>query len=95
MTRKTILSQVAALSEDALGKLAQNPTTARFVQSAMELRERVDDLTRRVRGLEALEQRIEVLEQRVDALGGAAPPTVRTDVPAPASTAATTTKSSP
>jgi polyhydroxyalkanoate synthesis regulator phasin len=93
MTRKNVLSQVAALSEDALGKLAQNPTAARFVQSAMELKERVDDLTRRVRGLEALEQRLEALEQRVDALQGGAPAGLP-ETPGPAATAATTTKSS-
>jgi polyhydroxyalkanoate synthesis regulator phasin len=31
----------------------------------MQLRDRVDDLTRRVRGLEGMEKRIDELEQRV------------------------------
>ncbi len=95
MTRKNVLSQVASLSEDALGKLAQNPTAARILQSAMELKDRVDDLARRVRGLEALEQRIEELEKRVDALqGGGAPAEPLPDTAGPATTPATTTKSS-
>jgi hypothetical protein len=66
MPRNKVLEQVASLGEGALGKLAQNPTTNRAIQSAMQLRERVDDLSKRVRGLEALEQRIERLEKRLD-----------------------------
>jgi hypothetical protein len=91
MARRSILSQMASFGEDALGRLAQNPTTSRMMQSAVELKERVDDLARRVRGLEELEQRVEALEQRLDGLegGGDTEPE-----PAPAETAATTTKSS-
>jgi hypothetical protein len=78
-----------------LGKLAQNPTASRFLQSAMELRDRVDDLQRRVRGLEELEQRIEALEQRVDSLeGGGARVGPSPEAPGPGTTPATTTKSS-
>ena len=89
MARRSIISQMASLGEDALGRLAQNPTTSRMMQSAVELKERVDDLARRVRGLEELEQRVEGLEQRLDRLDGGG----EVD-PAPAETAATTTKSS-
>ena len=89
MARRSLLSQMASLGEDALGRLAQNPTTSRMMQSAVELKERVDDLTRRVRGLEQLEQRVERLEQRLGRLEGSG------DVaPAPLETTATTTKSS-
>ncbi len=34
----------------------------------MQLKDRVDDLTKRVRGLEGMERRIVELEQRVEAL---------------------------
>jgi hypothetical protein len=67
MTRNPI-SQLATLGEEVLGKASQNPTAARVIGSAIQLKDRVDDLSKRVRGLEALEQRIAALEQRVDEL---------------------------
>ena len=62
---KTPLDRLANLGEEVLGKAAQNPSLSRVVQTAMQLRDRVDDLTKRVRGLEAMEKRIDQLEQRV------------------------------
>jgi hypothetical protein len=59
------LSQLAAIGEDVLGKAAQNPTAARIVTPVLQLKERTDDLARRVRGLEAMERRIEQLEKRL------------------------------
>jgi hypothetical protein len=59
------LSQLASIGEEVIGKAAQNPATSRLVNSAMQLKDRVDDLTRRVRGLEAMERRIEQLEKRI------------------------------
>ena len=47
------LTQLASLGEDVLGKASQNPTAAKLVQSAAGFRDRLDDLTKRVRGLEA------------------------------------------
>ena len=62
---KTPLDRLANLGEEVLGKAAQNPSLSRVLQTAMQLRDRVDDLTKRVRGLEAMEKRIDELEQRV------------------------------
>ena len=92
MARRSLFSQMASLGEDALGRLAQNPTTNRMVQSAVELKDRVDELARQVRGLERLEQRLARVEERVDALEqpGATP----TEPPTGTATAATTTKAS-
>jgi BMFP domain-containing protein YqiC len=64
MTRNP-LNQLATLGEEVLEKASQNPRTARLVQGANQARNRVDDLTKRVRGLEALEKRIVELEARV------------------------------
>ena len=72
MTRNP-LSQLSSLGEEVLGKAQQNPTTARFVQSAMQLKDGVDDLTKRVRGLEAMEKRIAQLEKRLAKLEKPAP----------------------
>jgi len=67
MTRNPI-SQLASIGEEVLGKASQNPTAARVIGGAMQLKDRVDDLSKRVRGLEAMEQRIAALEERVDEL---------------------------
>lgn len=69
MTRNPI-AQLASLGEEVLDKASQNPTTARVVNAAVQLKERVDDLAKRVRGLEALEQRLAQLEGRVEQLEG-------------------------
>ena len=68
---KNPLSQLASLGEEVLGKASQNPTASRVLQSAMQMKERVDDLSKRVRGLEAMEKRIAELEQRVKKVEGA------------------------
>jgi hypothetical protein len=59
------LSQLASFGEDVLDRAAQNPTTAKLVTPVLQLKERTDDLARRVRGLEAMERRIEQLEKRL------------------------------
>jgi polyhydroxyalkanoate synthesis regulator phasin len=68
---KNPLDRLADLGEEVLGKAAQNPNVARVMQSAMQLKDRVDDLTKRVRGLEAMEKRIDTLEKRVAKLEAA------------------------
>jgi hypothetical protein len=73
MTRNPI-AQLASLGEEVLDKASQNPTTARVVNAAVQLKERVDDLAKRVRGLEALEQRLAQLEERVGQLEGTSTP---------------------
>jgi len=62
MARKNVLSQFASIGEEALGKIAQNPSASKLMQGAME---KVDDLSRRVRGLEGMETRIAGIEKRL------------------------------
>jgi BMFP domain-containing protein YqiC len=59
------LSQLASIGEEVLDKAAQNPTAARVIQGATQVRDRVDDLGKRVRGLEQMEQRLAELEARL------------------------------
>ena len=68
---KNPLDRLASLGEEVLDKASQSPTAARVIQSAMQLKDRVDDLSKRVRGLEAMEKRIAELEQRVKKVEGA------------------------
>jgi hypothetical protein len=65
---KSPLSQLASISEGMIGKAANHPTASRLLQTGQVLIDRTDDLTKRVRGLEAMERRIVELEERVDKL---------------------------
>ena len=80
MTRNP-LDRLAALGEEVLGKASQNPAAARVLQSAMQVKDHVDDLSKRVRGLEAMEKRLAQLEKRLAKIEYAAkqkpPPTTR------------------
>ena len=69
---KNPLSQLASLGEEVLGKASQNPTASRVLQGAMQMKERVDDLSKRVRGLEAMEKQLAEIEKRLAKLEGAA-----------------------
>ncbi len=68
MVRKDLLTRLADAGEDALDRLAEAPGTDRIVGAVTSLRERVDELQRRVRGVDALEERVTELERRVDEL---------------------------
>jgi chaperonin cofactor prefoldin len=54
-----------------IGKASQNPNLARVVGAATQLKDRVDDLSKRVRGLESMEKRIAELDDRLKKLEGA------------------------
>jgi len=68
---KTTFDRLTSLGEEVIGKASKNPTAARVLQGAMQMKDRVDDLTRRVRGLEAMEKRLGHLEKRLAKLEGA------------------------
>jgi hypothetical protein len=88
MARSDLLGRLADLSEDAFQKLAEAPGADRLLGTLNSMKDRVDELQKRVRGLEELEKRLAALERKVDKLGkpGPAPPS--------AAKPATTTKSS-
>ena len=64
-TSPSPLDRLASLGEEVLGKAAHNPAAARVLQGAMQLKERVDELAKRVRGLEAMEKRLADVEARL------------------------------
>jgi BMFP domain-containing protein YqiC len=71
MATKSTIDRLTSLGEEVIGKASQNPSLARVVGAATQLRDRVDDLSKRVRGLEAMEKKIGELEQRIKKLEGA------------------------
>ena len=53
--KQDILSRLADKGEGALTRVAGSQTTARVVESVTGLRERMDDVQKKVRGLDELE----------------------------------------
>jgi len=71
-SRNDLLSRLADAGEDAISRLTDAPGMDRVTAFANSTRDRIDELTKRVRGIEALEERVQRLEKRVDELSGAA-----------------------
>jgi uncharacterized protein involved in exopolysaccharide biosynthesis len=69
--RNDLLGRLADLSEEAIQRLSEVPGADRALNAVNALRERTDELQKRVRGLEGLEQRIADLEKKVEKLSKA------------------------
>jgi uncharacterized protein involved in exopolysaccharide biosynthesis len=69
MARTDLLGRLADLSEDAIQRLSDAPGAERVLGALNTMRDRLDELQKRVRGLEALEARLTALERKVDRLG--------------------------
>ncbi len=74
MARTDILGRLADLSEDAIQRLSDAPGAERVLGALNTMRDRLDELQKRVRGLEELEQRLTALERKVDKLGKSGAP---------------------
>jgi uncharacterized protein YoxC len=66
--QKDMITRLAETGEEALQRIAELPGGTRVVDAANALRERVDDLSKRVRSLDPLEKRVAELERRLDEL---------------------------
>lgn len=82
---KDLLSKLTDRGEGVIGKITELPGAQGLMDAVGNLPERLDDLTKRVRGLDALEKRIEELERRVSELGSGSAPKAK---PRPASSSA-------
>ncbi len=56
--------------EDVVGRIVDLPATQRVLEAGKDLRERVDELQKKVRGIDELEKRVAALERRVAKLTG-------------------------
>jgi hypothetical protein len=65
---KDILARVQDLGEEALHKLAEVPGGAKLLEMANQSRTRLDEIQKRLRGLDVLEERVDALEKRLDTL---------------------------
>jgi uncharacterized small protein (DUF1192 family) len=79
---RDVLGRLADRGEQTLARLADLPGGTKALKAANDLRARVDDLAKKVRGIDALEQRIAELEQEVAALKRAPKPKAAAKPPA-------------
>jgi hypothetical protein len=70
---KDLFTRLTEAGEEAIHKIADMPGAAKLTEAVNTLRTRVDELQKRVRGLDELEERIVKLERRVDELSAAKP----------------------
>jgi phage shock protein A len=65
---KDVLARLADRGEEALRRVADLPGGTRAAKAFNELRDRVDELGRKVRGIDKLEERVAKLEKELAAL---------------------------
>jgi len=65
---KDILSRFADLGEEAMQKLADVPGATRLAEITNQSKHRIDEIQKRLRGLDVLERRVDELEARLAAL---------------------------
>jgi hypothetical protein len=72
--QKDLLSRLADAGEEAIQRLAKAPGGENVLKAVNASRDRIDELQKRVRGIEGLEKRVAALEKKVDALSKPARP---------------------
>jgi predicted transcriptional regulator len=65
---KDLLTMLADRGEEAIQRLADAPGADRVLGAAQALRDRLDEMQKRLRGIDVLEKRVADLEKRVDEL---------------------------
>jgi hypothetical protein len=68
MAQRDLISRLADRGEEMLSKFADTPGASRVVELLNSTRERLDDLQKRVIGLENLERRLDEVERRLDSI---------------------------
>ena len=73
-TDNDVINRLAGKGEEAIHRLADLPGGARALKAFNDLKLRVDELSGRIRGIDALEKRVAKLEKEVAALRRAQKP---------------------
>jgi hypothetical protein len=68
--KQNIVDRLADLGEEAIQRIGSAPGGDRVLAAMAGTRDRLDDLQKRVRGLESLDKRVEAMERRLDKLEG-------------------------
>jgi hypothetical protein len=90
--QKDLLHKLADKGEEAISKLADVPAADKVMSAASGMGKRLDDMQKRIRGLESIEKRVAALERRVDKLADTTGSTKRRATPAKRTTTARTTR---
>jgi outer membrane murein-binding lipoprotein Lpp len=72
--QKDLLTRLADAGEEAINRLSDLPGGSRFVDATNAMRARMDELQKKVRGIDELERRVAALEKKVDQLAKPAKP---------------------
>jgi|1186.fasta_scaffold337939_2 hypothetical protein len=65
---QNLLGRLADAGEEAISKVGEIPAMSRLSTTITTLRERMDEMQKRLRGLDDVEKRLTALEKKVDAL---------------------------
>ena len=65
---RDLLTMLADRGEEAIQRLSDAPGADRLLGAAQALRDRMDEMQKRIRGIDALEKRVADLEKKVEAL---------------------------
>jgi phage shock protein A len=76
--QKDLVSKLTEAGEDALQRIAELPGGQRAVGAFNDLRNRVDELSKKVRGIDELEERVSKLERELASLKRTRPKPRRT-----------------
>jgi phage shock protein A len=68
------LTRFRDLSSEALNRLSEVPGGSKLMEMANDTRSRLDEMQKRLRGLDELEKRVDALEREVAKLSGRKPP---------------------
>jgi hypothetical protein len=72
------VDRLADLGEEAIQRIGNAPGGDRVLAAMAGTRDRLDDLQKRVRGLEELDKRVAAVERRLDKLEGKGKPATTT-----------------
>jgi hypothetical protein len=75
--QRNLVERLADVGEEAIQRLGGAPGADRVLGVINTTRDRVDELQKRMRGLEALEKRLGTVERRLDKLEGKGKTTTR------------------
>lgn len=68
--QKNIVERLADAGEEAIQRISNAPGGDRVLGAVNTMRDRVDELQKRMRGLEQLENRLAAVERRLDKVEG-------------------------
>jgi hypothetical protein len=68
--QRNLVERLADVGEEAIQRIGSAPGADRVLGTLNNVRDRVDDLQKRMRGLENLEKRLAAAERRLDKLEG-------------------------